>query len=282
MCRHYCFRANEETKVECTLIHAQNALVLQSRADLRGKSHEDGWGVSVYHDTVPEVERRATAAHEDLHFSTTVERVFSRAVVAHVRRATVGGPSLANTHPFIYKHWTFCHNGTVTGFEALREQLKHETLPRLRQYRLGTTDSEQVFYWLLSRMERAGLSLDEHCGDLDALRRVIAQSILLLAERCEEAGAAWPARLNCILTDGNVVLAARWNNTLHWILRRGIHDCEICGIPHIHHQAGVEYRAVIIASEPISHEQWLELPDRSIIAVDQSIRPEIRAVEALV
>ena len=27
MCRLYGFRANEETKVECTLVHAQNALL---------------------------------------------------------------------------------------------------------------------------------------------------------------------------------------------------------------------------------------------------------------
>src|SRR6476620_10098238 len=39
MCRHYAFRANEPTKVECTLVRAQNALLAQSRADRRGKTH---------------------------------------------------------------------------------------------------------------------------------------------------------------------------------------------------------------------------------------------------
>lgn len=282
MCRHYCFRANEETKVECTLIHAQNALILQSRADLRGKSHADGWGISVYHNAVPEVERRATAAYEDMHFSTTVERVFSKTAVAHVRRATVGGPSLANTHPFVHGYWTFCHNGTLTGFQMLQDELKHETAEELRQHRTGSTDSEQIFYWLLTRMEQAGLSPDEHCRDLPALREVVAESIVHLARRCEEAGAAWPARLNFLLTDGNIVIASRWNNSLHWILREGIHDCEICGIPHVHHTTGVQYRAVIVASEPISHEEWLELPDRSLLAIDDSIQPQIDAIETLV
>ena len=36
MCRLYGFRANEPTKVECTLVHAQNALIVQSREDLAG------------------------------------------------------------------------------------------------------------------------------------------------------------------------------------------------------------------------------------------------------
>lgn len=35
MCRLYGFLANERTKVECSLVHAQNALLHQSRADIR-------------------------------------------------------------------------------------------------------------------------------------------------------------------------------------------------------------------------------------------------------
>ena len=114
MCRHYCFRANAPTKVECTLIRAQNALISQSRADRRGVAHPDGWGVAVYDNDHPWIERRAAAAYEDLHFSTTAERVYAETVVAHVRKATVGEPSLANTHPFAHACWTFTHNGTVT------------------------------------------------------------------------------------------------------------------------------------------------------------------------
>ncbi len=75
MCRLYGFRANEETKVECSLVHAQNALMLQSRADLRGRAHPHGWGLAFYHNVHPTVVRRASAAYEDLHFSETVERI---------------------------------------------------------------------------------------------------------------------------------------------------------------------------------------------------------------
>jgi len=275
MCRHYCFRANAPTKVECTLIRAQNALLSQSRADRRGVAHSDGWGVAVYENEHPWIERRAAAAYEDLHFSTTAERVYAETIIAHVRRATVGEPALANTHPFAHACWTFTHNGTVAGFQHLQKRLIHETAPELRGCRQGTTDSEQVFYWLLTRMARAGLPAEEHCRDRDTLVAVVSEALTTLAGLCAETSPAEPARLNILLTDGDVAIATRWNNTLYWVYREGTHDCEICGIPHVHERPAHDYRAVIVASEPVSDEDWQELPDRSLLVVDAELQPQI-------
>lgn len=113
MCRLYGFRANEPTKVECTLVYAQNALMVQSREDLAGHGHAHGWGVATYEDRRPHVERHAWAACHGEHFRRSAARIFSRQVLAHVRRATVGTPKIENTHPFVDGPWTFIHNGTV-------------------------------------------------------------------------------------------------------------------------------------------------------------------------
>ena len=53
MCRLYGFRATEPTKVECSLVHAQNALIVQSKQDRAGESHIYGWGVAAYEDHAP-------------------------------------------------------------------------------------------------------------------------------------------------------------------------------------------------------------------------------------
>ena len=45
MCRLYAMRANEPTRVECSLVHAQNALMQQSQLDAEGLVHGHGWGV---------------------------------------------------------------------------------------------------------------------------------------------------------------------------------------------------------------------------------------------
>lgn len=271
MCRLYGLRANEPTKVECTLVHAQNALMLQSQRDLRGASHTDGWGLAFYHNAHPDVERRATAASEDLHFSTTAERIYTETVVAHVRLATVGRPSVVNSHPFTFGPWTFAHNGTVTAFARLQAGLISETAPRLNAARQGKTDSEHAFFWLLSRMANAGIDLEEPAADLSHLLWIVSDAIRELAHRCHCLGAEKPAKLNFVLSDGRHLVASRWNNTLHYVVREGVRDCEICGIPHIHHQSGVDYRAIVVASEPISHEDWREVPNHSILGIGPKI-----------
>jgi predicted glutamine amidotransferase len=275
MCRIYGFRANEETKVECTLVRAQNALMLQSRADLRGISHVDGWGIGFYPNGLPSVEKRATPAHSDLHFSVTAERVFSRTVVAHVRRATVGGPRLENTHPFTYGPWLFAHNGTIMGFQEVAPRMEAEIGESLMRYRLGTTDSELAFFWLLRRLEQSGIPLDRPCLDIGAMVRVVAESVRVLAGWSEATGAESPPKLNFLLTDGVSMVASRWNNPLGWVTRESILDCEVCGIAHVHHTPGVDYHAVLITSEQIAQEKREEVPEYHVIAVDAGIRASL-------
>ncbi|UCH25799.1 MAG: class II glutamine amidotransferase [Trueperaceae bacterium] len=275
MCRLYGLRANEPTKVECTLVYAQNALMAQSQADLRGVSHPDGWGIGFYEGPRATIERRDTAAHEDLHFSVTAERVYAETVVAHVRRATVGSNSQANTHPFCYRNWTFAHNGTVTAFERIRTTLEQQTEEDLLDQRRGTTDSELVFYWLLSRMSAAGLDPNGTGARLELLVEVLREAVAYLDDLNDRAGAENPAKLNFLLTDGSILVATRFRHSLYWLVREGIHDCEICGIPHVHHQPGVDYRAVVLASEPITHESWHEVPEGGVLAVDHTVHAEV-------
>jgi predicted glutamine amidotransferase len=278
MCRLYGFRASEPTKVECSLVYAQNALLHQSALDRRGLSHSDGWGISYYANALPVVERRDTAAHEGEYFSLAAERVYAKTVLAHVRAATVGAHSVVNTHPFVYGGWSFAHNGTVRGFDVLRGQLERETDPSLSARRRGDTDSEAAFYWLLTRLQREGISLASRATALEPLIRLFAEAVRELDARCARADGRRPARLNFVLTNGPIMVASRLRNSLSWLLRDGIRDCEICGIPHVHHATGEQYRAVVVASEPISHEEWREVPEGSIVAVDQDLAASVHAM----
>ena len=207
---------------------------------------------------------------EDLHFSTTAERIYTETVVAHAaarhRRPTVGRQLPL---PFTFGPWTFAHNGTVTAFDRLQAGLISETAPRLNAARQGKTDSEHAFFWLLSRMANAGIDLEGPAADLSHLLWIVSDAIRELAHRC--LGAEKPAKLNFVLSDGRHLVASRWNNTLHYVVREGVRDCEICGIPHIHHQSGVDYRAIVVASEPISHEDWREVPNHSILGIGPKI-----------
>ena len=266
MCRLYGFMSNEPAKVECTLVYAQNALMVQSREDIAGRSHADGWGLATYENNHPRIERQAWAAYHGEHFRRAAERIYSCNIIAHVRRATVGPPLIDNTHPFWHGRFAFAHNGTVTGFDVVRQRLRRAMTESHRAAIRGSTDSEHVFRYLLSQHER-------HSGRplLETLRAVVEK----LLEWCKEAGPSSELGLNLMLSDGDQLVGSRVGRSLSYVERDGVYDCEVCGFPHIHHDPAREFRAVVVASEPITHESWHSVPDYSLFRIAPRIALEI-------
>jgi glutamine amidotransferase len=260
--------ANEPTKVECSLVHAQNALMEQSRGDREGLTHGHGWGVAEHPDGVPFVEKQAWAAYHGEHFKKTAARIYAKSVIAHVRRATVGPPSVENTHPFVHGVWLFAHNGTVPNFDQVRERLLAELDPLHRTEIKGSTDSEHLFRYLLTLWEH-----EPERPLMDTLRMGLEQVVAW----CREIDPDQKIALNVLWTNGQQMVGSRLNRTLWYLERDGIVPCEICGQPHVHHNSKQHYHAVEIASEPITHETWLQVPNGTVFTVDPDFRLHIKA-----
>ena len=258
MCRLYGFRASAPTKVECSLVHAQNALMVQSRRDGEGKNHLHGWGVATYTDHLPQVERQAWAAYHGEHFRRAAARIHSRTVLAHVRRATIGVPALNNTHPFADGRWSFVHNGTLEGFDKIRGKMLAAMSDRHRAAIARDTDSEHVFRLILTLHDAA-----PNRPIVETLRQGARQVL----DWCAEAAPGVEVGLNLILTDGDTVVGTRWGRTLHTLTREAVSPCPICGVPHVHDESARAYRSVEVASEPLTDEPWREVPERSIYVI---------------
>lgn len=271
MCRLYGLRANEETKVECSLVHAQNALMVQSRQDLAGQSHGHGWGVATYRDDTLDVYRQAWAAFHGEHFKRIAAQTYSKTVLAHVRQATVGPPKPENTHPFRFNSWAFAHNGTLPTFDTIRPRLLDSMTPSHREAIEGVTDSEHVFHYLLSKHEQESTI---------PLLEIVKTGALKLIDWCREVDPEAKIGLNILLTDGSQLVGTRFGRTLYYLKREGIRDCEICGFPHIHHDPRTDYHAAAVASEPISHEPWQEMPEGSAFHVTDDFSINIEPLAA--
>lgn len=260
MCRLYALRASEPTRVECALVKAQNALMEQSQGDEDGLVHGHGWGVADYPDGLPIIEKQTWAAYHGEHFKKKAARVYARTVIAHVRRATVGEPSLENTHPFTHGRWIFAHNGTVPNFDRVREPLLDATDPLHRNEVRGTTDSELVFRYLLSQW-----MLYPEAGLLGTIRHGLRQ----IVEWCRDIDPAKRVGLNIVLTDGDRLVGSRLGRTLWFLERDRIFKCPICGKSHVHHEPRAAYRSVEIASERLTDEPgWKAVPDGTVYSVD--------------
>jgi len=263
MCRLYGFQANEPTKIECSLVHAQNALLDQGIQDAAGLTHGHGWGIGVYPDGIPVVVKKSWAAWHGEHFKKVASRVYSYSVIAHVRRATVGPPAVENTHPFSHGRWLFAHNGTIHNFDAVRPFMLEATDFMHREEIHGSTDSEHIFRYFLT--------LWQHHPERP-IRKTMSECIRNILAWSHDVSPAAPPALNLLLTDGHQMVGSRLGRTLWFIERDHIDICEICGKSHVDHDPSQPYRAVEIASEPITHEKWLGVPDATVFSVDPDMR----------
>jgi predicted glutamine amidotransferase len=263
MCRLYGFLATEPTRLECSLVAAQNALQNQSDRDNRGVRNADGWGIAHWAGDDREVVRSTMPAFADDRFVEIASGIWSEAAIAHVRAATVGTISPNNTHPFTFGTWAFAHNGTIPAFDHVATRLDAGPYGPPD----GDTDSELAFLWLLNRMKEYGLDPGERADSLQPIVELLADSVLELVEISMRSGATEQPKLNFVLSDGRHLAASRWGNSLYWLHRQGIRDCAACGTSHCP-SADEHYRSVVVASEPLTDENWIEVPEASVLGVE--------------
>jgi len=277
MCRLFGFRSVIPSQVHRSLVAADNALAVQSRA------HPDGWGVAHYIDGAPHLTKSASGAMDDALFRRVSGIVASETVLAHIRRATQGPLTVLNSHPFQYGRWVFAHNGDIPDFARCRDALEGEIAPRLRRFILGETDSERLFFLFLTvlsaRVVPRGLAEDPPLGDvIAALSETVA-----ITRRIADVDAPSPALLTFLVTNGQSMVAHQGGRELYystWKRRCADRDtcpslarsCEAPTAPGAIGQA-TRVNHLVIASEPLQGENvWTALEPGQIVAVDSRMQ----------
>lgn len=117
-------------------------------------SHREGWGAAFYQDKDVALFREPVAASE----SALVRFLEQQGppttlAISHIRHATRGPVSLANTQPFVRecmgRMHVFAHNGDLPGIE------RSSSLCYDRYRPIGETDSEHAFCALMERFAGA-------------------------------------------------------------------------------------------------------------------------------
>lgn len=256
MCRLLGVVASERTDFRVVLRDAPRSLALLSH------QHPHGWGIAVYDsDTGWTLLKHAARAADDARFHEMAAGSRGTLLVAHVRQRTVGPVTVENTHPFRRGRWVFAHNGTIEDQDYLHAHASPERLAEIE----GQTDSELFFAYLLTRLDRAGVTTEGASATTDAA--------LLGAMREALARPSFGA-CNFLLTDGETLYAHRFGRTL-FVLERGPRDAVRERRVSAETGALIETpwsprrRAVLIASERITEEPWQELPEGALVRADR-------------
>lgn len=221
--------------------------------------HPDGWGGAFAGGNDTHVWRDPHAAAQNPWIDCLAHHpIRSELVIAHIRRATRGAMTLANTQPFVRELWgrthTFAHNGDLDFHPRLDGTTSRRFCP------IGETDSETAFCDFLDDVARTDGRTDaiQACF-IDAvtrLRRIGPANILYASggrlwahadRRKQNSGAIEPPGL--------------------WLLERSC-EADSDGLDasalSVH---GSARKVVLLASVPLTNEPWRPLPRGTVLAI---------------
>lgn len=146
--------------------------------------------------------------------------------------------------------WVFAHDGKVEDLPYL--------LSRTNAQRAcpGEPDAELLLAFLLSRLDERGL------GDLDRAGTRATDDVITTA--AGEIGHRIGS-LSFLLCDGTTLYAYRFDRSLHLLERQA---------------RGRLPATILLASEPLTHEAWMPLEDRTLVRCTSSWSARSRTTES--
>ena len=214
--------------------------------------HADGFGIAFFQEkNVRILKDKNPCASSPIADLIQKHPIKSENVIAHIRKATHGQVTLANTHPFKRKlwneNWVFAHNGHLKNYPA--SELKYFKTE-------GNTDSEWAFCYLLNRLHQLFSDKPEQ-----------EKLFYAVADICAELRQY--GLLNFVLSNGKWMMAHA-STLLFYIIRQAPFgqaslvdeemtiDFSAVTTPHD--------RVAVMATLPLTHnEQWQQLATNELV-----------------
>lgn len=231
----------------------------------------DGWGVAFYDGPDVALFRQAApAAGSPLVRFLESDGPRTALAISHIRHATQGRLSLANTQPFSRtmagRMHVFAHNGNLQGIRDDRLKMPASFLP------VGETDSEWAFGSLLEELQPLWASLE---------RPTLTQRRAVLDAFAAELRKLGPA--NFLYADGDAIfvhgdrrkqrLTGKTAAPGLWVLQR---KCTIQQSPQTIQEKAAEVGVAVepeeqfltlVASLPLTDEPWAPLAEGELLVV---------------
>lgn len=211
--------------------------------------HKDGWGVAAFPESGRWIETGVLSAERCSRFDALGD-LTTRAMLVHIRLASVGTVHERNTHPFAAGPWVFMHNGTLKNFDKARTRFEAEIAPALRKELRGETDSERCFALFRTYLEDRTGSDDV----VTALSRVFRTA----EQICDVGPEGKRSAMNFLVSDGVRVFATRRDRSLFTLSRPDL--------------------AAIASAELLPDQSWREVPDDTLVTIDEGLELSARPI----
>ena len=163
--------------------------------------------------------------------------------LAYVRSATPGqGLGIENTQPFLHNNIGMIHNGFITNFSSIKPKLIDIIQTDYLQLIKGNTDSEYLF----------ALWLQIYAANSDTIEAFKTFSDLV-AKTCEQTS----AMVNVIVSEQNVLYALKYAVNMQPPTLYSLESKQ------------QDQTQFFIASEPFNDQNWLSIPDHSILQINK-------------
>lgn len=236
--------------LENIIVKPRHSLLVQSQDAREAKLavNGDGFGVAWYGDlSEPGVYKDVLPAWSDSNLPSICRQISSPLFLAHVRASTVGGTSRENCHPFTHGRWSFMHNGGIGNFHAIRRDMETLLADDYYEARQGHTDSELLFYLLLTN----GLE----CNPRAAVETTIDQLLDIVARKGQSRSRI---RLTCVFSNGVSIFGFRYSNDNV--------------SPSLYLSMCLDHGGHALASEPLDADEarWVTVESEHLVEVSTS------------
>ena len=119
--------------------------------------HQDGFGLAWMKDAEWHIYKQPVLYTEDPGFASRLHRIPKEIVLGHLRNnqtPMAGKRHENNTHPFLHEKQVLMHNGYIGQYQKHRSTLLTYIDPEYKNQIRGETDTEILFYMLLSIIKR--------------------------------------------------------------------------------------------------------------------------------
>ncbi len=250
MCRWMAYKGTE-IFIEDWLLNSQHSLIEQSLSAEMSmfEVNGDGFGLGWYgHKPTPGLFKSIRPAWNNANLKSLATNVCSGLFIAHVRAATGTPIQETNSHPFQYRNWLMVHNGIIHEFARVKKDLMEAIDGKYFGHILGSTDSELLFFLLLSN----GLEIDQQA----AIQTTIEQ-----VESIAKKHQIYPAlRMTLGISDGSSLWCVRYSSKAD--------SCSLFYSPI----SQTEGQQVLVVSEPINKGtiDWQPVQEDTIMHFDQN------------